>query len=273
MTYRDIITSINYKIENSNLERFSISHIIDELNNTYRDLAHKTDIFETHEFMQLFNDQNEYVLPSRIYRPTRATYRGNRIDFKSQEEMDINLPGWEATQTAYELEYLVYNNLSDRLVTAYPRLTDLESAPSTESDVIYLGQLSNVSDEVNQFVYLNTVTGAKYVSSDPRGTISDLNLTEVMTIYGVYLPPKVEEFKLDSDIIYIDEVQVNALIYGTAGNLLFTSGRTEDAQKASNFMKLYGIDETEVAAIRKKDFTGGFRNTSRNTNYRTPFNR
>ncbi len=276
MTYRDIINSINFKIENSNFERFSMVHIIDELNNTYRDLAHKTDIFETHDYMQLSSNKIEYELPNRIYRPTRAVYRGDKIDFKAQEDMDLNLPGWEAAEAESALEYLVYNNLSNRLISTYPRLTAVEVSQSDEDNVIYLGQLSDTSDSVNIYVYLNIITGAKYVSPDPLepyGTISDLDLTEIVTIYGVYLPPKVQEINLDSDIIYIDEVQVNALIYGTAGNLLFTSGRTEDAQKASSYMKLYGIDETEVAAIRKKDFTGGFRNTSRNQNYRTPFDK
>jgi len=272
MTYRDIITSINHKIENSNFERFPMTHIIDELNNTYRDLASKTDLFETMDYLQLHDNQVEYTLPNRIHRPTRAVYRGTRIDFVAQEAMDINLPVWETITTADELEYIVYNNLSNRLVKVYPILTDVKLTSEDYGDILYLGQLSDVSDVINAYVYINTVTGAKYLADTPNGTISDISLTEVVTIYGAYLPPKLEEINLDSDNIYIDEIYVNALIYGTAGNLLFTSGRTEDAQKATNFMKLYGVDETDVAAIRKKDVSGGVRNTKRNQNYRTPFN-
>jgi len=285
MTYNDIIKSINYKIENSNFERFSQLHIIDELNNTYRDLANKTDIFETHDFLQLKSGQMEYTLPNRIHRPTRAVYRGDKIDFISQEEMDINVPGWSVMKTATEndteatastilgkdLQHLVYNNLSDRLVKPFPIISDASVDMSEYDNISYLGQLSDVSDLVQSYVYVNTSTGATYLADTPNGTISDLSLTEVVTIYGVYLPPRVTELNLGSDRIYVDEIHINALIYGTAGNLLFTSGRTEDAAKATNFMKLYGVDETEVAAIRKKDFSGGFRNTARNQNYRTPF--
>ncbi len=271
MTYRDIITSINHKIENSTFERFTMPHIIDELNNTYRDLASKTNIFETMDYLQLHDNQVEYTLPNRIHRPTRAVYKGEKIDFVAQEAMDLHLPAWETTFAEKELEFLVYNNLADRLVKVYPILTNTVLTSDDYDNISYLGQLSDVSDTVNRYVYMNTVTGAKYLADTPNGTISDLSLTEVITIYGAYLPPRLEEINLDSDNIYIDEIYVNALIYGTAGNLLFTSGRTEDVQKATNFMKLYGVDETDIAAIRKKDFTGGFRNTKRNQSYRTPF--
>lgn len=269
MTYQDIINSINHKIENSNFERFSMEQIIDELNNTYRDLANKTDIFETVDYLQLHNGRVVYTIPERIFRPTRATYRGKKIDFISQEAMDLEIIGWELEQTKDKLEYLVYNNLSDRLFKPYPILTDIEN-PDVHA-VEYLGELSDVSDNISKYIYTNIRDGSRFLSSVPLGGISDLGLTEVVTIYGSYLPPKLVEADLDSSNIYIDEIHVNALIYGTAGNLLFTSGRTEDVSKGKVFMQLYGADETEIGAIRKKDFTGGFRNTARKKQYRTPF--
>ncbi len=271
MTFNDIITSINHKIENSTFEKFNLTQIIDELNNTYRDLAAKTSVFETTDYLILYDDNETYELPNRIHRPTRATYRGEQIDFTSQEQMDLYLPGWEKAETDSNLEYLVYNNLASRQVRVYPRLSNVTVIPTSDS-IVYLGQLSEVEDTTHIYIYLNTLTGAKYLADVPHGTISDLNLTEIITIYGAYLPPKVVESNLDSEEIYIDEIYINALIYGTAGNLLFTSGRTEDISKGQMFMKLYGVDETDIAAIRKKDFKGGFRNATRQT-YRTPWDK
>lgn len=268
MTYNDIITDINLKIENSSFGRFTLQQIIAELNNTYRDLANKTDVFETYDYIQLADNQLNYELPVSIYRPTRAVYRGKKIDFKSQEEMDLYKPIWEAEESPSTLMHFVYNNLSDRRVKAYPRLTST-TVTSVESEILYLGELEEGADSINIYLYMNKVTGAKYLSSTLNATASQL--IEVATIYGTYLPPKVSEDVLNSTRIFIDEVQVNALIYGTAGNLLFIAGRTEDIEKGENYLRIYGLDETEVGAIREKDFDGGVRDNSRKQHYRTPF--
>lgn len=272
MKHSDVIKSINYKIENSNFEKFPLDQVINELNNTYRDLASKTDIFETRDFLKLEGDQLEYALPKGMARPTRAIYRGQKIDFVSQEAMDLNIPGWEATTVEEPaIEFLVYNNLGVNWIRPYPH-TNWAGVAQPSGDLQYLGALTDVSTDLQNYVWLRTEDGAKYFS-DALGAISDLNLVEVVTIYGTYLPPQVVEIALEAEMADLDDLYVNALIYGTAGNLLFTSGRTEDAAKGQNFLRLYGIDETDVAMIRKRDFTGGFRNTARNQQYRTPFDK
>ena len=271
MTFNDIITSINHKIENSNLERFTLAQIVTELNNTYRDLANKTEVFETTDYMPMIADQLYYTLPNNIYKPTRVVFRGKSIEFKSQEEMDLAIPGWELEETESQLIYLVYNNMSSRLLQPYPMITSPEGVTDTDSvDVTYIGQLSGLSDTTYSYIYIDSATGAKYLGDQPYGTVSNLN--EVVTVYGSYLPPLVDIDNLDSEDIHIDEAHINALIYGTAGSLLFIAGRTEDIQKGQNYLRLYGTDESEVYAIRKRGFGGGVRNTSANLNYRTPFN-
>lgn len=268
MTINDIIIAINHKIENSSFDRFTISQVIAELNNTYRDLANKTNIFETFDYLQLADNQMNYSLPDNIYKATRAVYRGQRVDFKSQEAMDLHIALWETETTESELTYLVYGNLSDRKVKAYPRLTDME-VTALATDISYVGEIVEGHDVTNKYLFVNNNTGAKYLA--PATDSEPSAMIEVVTIYGTHLPRQVTEDDLNSTRIFIDEININALIYGTAGNLLFTLGRTEDTAKGVNYMKLYGLDETEIASIRNKNFSGGFRNTSRNTGYRTPF--
>lgn len=268
MTYNDILTSINNKIENSSYEKFLQPIVLDELNNVYRELANKTNVFETYDYILLADNQINYELPISIYRPTRAVFRGQKIDFKSQEEMDYYNPIWEAESTESELKHLIYNNLSDRRIKAYPRLTST-AVTADATEILYLGELQEGADPDYIYLYMNTVTGAKYLSTITGATPADL--VEVATVYGTFLPPIVTTSDLDSTRIFIDEVHVNALIYGTAGYLLLNMGRTEDRAKGEGYLKIYGLDETEIGAIRKKDFNGGFRNTSRRRHYRTPF--
>lgn len=269
MTYEDIINKINDKIENSKFEKFDLDQVIMELNNTYRDLANKTDIFETFDYIKLADDQLNYELPFSIYRPSRAVYRGKRIDFKAQEEMDLVHPTWEMESAPSQLQAFIYNNISDRKVKAYPRLTDM-TVTASDSEILFLGTLEESVDTTNVYLYMNKNTGAKYVSAVFQ-TATAADLIEVATVYGTYLPPEITVDDLHSSRIFIDEIHVNALIYGTAGQLLFTLGRTEDMAKAQNYMRLYGVDDTEIGAIRKKDFDSGFKNTGRNNYYRTPF--
>jgi len=272
MTFNDVIEAINYKVENSNFARFGLAQIITEMNNTYRDLANKTSLFETHDYMPLAENKVEYTLPNRIERPTRAIYRGEKIEFVSQEDMDLHFPKWESELTEAELKFLVYNNLSDRLVKPYPILTDTQLHPAL-SDLLLLGELSNTSNEYISYLYLHTPTGAKFTADKPLGTVAGYSLTEVVTVYGAYIPERVKESNLDSSDLFMSEINVNALIYGTAGNLLISSGRTENIEKGKSYLQMYGLDETEVQAIKKKDFTGGFRNTAKTDRYRTPFDR
>jgi len=268
MTFNNIIADINHKIENSNFEKFTLAQIITELNNTYRDLANKTNLFETFDYLQLVDNQVNYTLPDNIYAATRGVFRGKKFDFKSQEEMDLEISAWEVQTTDVLLSCLVYNNLSDRKLKVYPRLTNV-SVVEDSANITYIGEIVEAHDPINKYLFVNNNTGAKYLA--PSITSLPSAMIEVVTIYGTYLPPKVTAEDLESTRIFIDEINVNALIYGTAGNLLFISGRTEDMVKGSNFMKIYGLDESEVASIRKKKVTGGFRNTTRNSGYRTPF--
>jgi len=268
MTFNDIIADINHKVENSAFEKFTLAQVITELNNTYRDLANKTDIFETFDYLQLVDNRVNYTLPDAIHEATRGVFRGRKTDFKSQEEMDIDIPTWEGHTTESALTCIVYNNLSDRKVKVYPRLINV--TVTAEADIIsYIGELVESHDPINRYLFVNNNTGAKYLA--PATNSLPSAMIEVVTIYGTHLPPKVTADDLDSTRIYIDEININALIYGTAGNLLFISGRTEDMVKGSNFMKIYGLDESEVASIRKKKVTGGVKNTTRNSGYRTPF--
>lgn len=276
MIYQDIVDSVNNKIENSNFEKFSIDHIVDEINQVNRDLANKTQAFETMEYMPLWPDYQEYPLPMSIFRPSRATYRGIQIDFKAQEDMDLWRPNWEATTADRDLQTLVYSNLSNRRVIPFPKLIDTDVVPA-EGDMTYLGQLSDVGLSGYQFLYINKYTGAKYLADEPYGTISGFNMVEVVAIYGAFLPEKVLAVAIEGNnglnaTVELDEIYANALIFGVAGNLLFTSGRTEDIVKGERFMKIYGLDETEVGALRDRQFSSGFRDTSRGvTYYRTPF--
>lgn len=71
--------------------------------------------------------------------------------------------------------------------------------------------------------------------------------------------------------VELDEEFHNALIYGVAGNLLMTSGRTEDISKGERYLQIYGLDETEVGALRGRQFSGAVDTTRFNQHYRTPF--
>lgn len=271
MTHKDVIESINFKIENSNFERFDLSQVVNELNNTYRDIAAKTDIFETKGHIFLVKDVFEYEMPTGMTRGTRAIFRGQQLDFVSQEAMDRNISSWETHKAdTPALECIVYNNHGATKLRPYPMVN--WEAIQPEGDLVYLGQLSDASMDVQYYAWMRASDGAKYFSA-AYGTVSDIDLREVLTVYGTYLPARLTEATLGNEMQDLEEVYVNALIYGTAGNLLFTSGRTEDAQKAQSFMRLYGVSETDMSAIKQKDFSGGFRNTARNTEYRTPFNR
>lgn len=270
MTYNDILDAINHKIENSAFARFTQAQVISELNNTYRDIANKTNLFETYDFIKLENGRMNYTLPTGMSRPTRAVFRGKKLDFNSQEAMDLNLPLWETASTSSEVEALVYNNMSDKKITIYPRLTDVQVLADI-TEIEYIGELAEVYDNINKYLYLNSNTGAKYIAPTATAIVSDL--IEVITIYGAFVPPMVTIAALESTRIFIDESNVNALIYGTAGNLLITIGRTEDRAKGMDYLKIYGLDETEVSAIRKRDFDNGFMNTNRKPHYRTPFQR
>ena len=269
MTFNEVIDSINHKVENSNLERFTLVQIVTELNNTYRDLASKTEVFETTDYMPMSSNQLYYTLPNNIYKPTRAIFRGEIIEFKSQEEMDLAKPGWEIENVESALTYLVYNNMSSRTLQPYPRLTAPETTDTDTLDVIYIGEVTGISGTTYTYLYMDPITGAKYLGDVTEGTVATLQ--EVITIYGSYLPTLVDIDDLDSTEIHIDEAHINALIYGTEGSLLLIAGRTEDIQKGQNYLRLYGTDESEVMAIRKRSFGGGVRDTSGNLNYRTPF--
>lgn len=268
MTYQEIINSINLKIENSNFSRFSLESVLSELNGVYRDLANKTDVFETYDYIQLVDNQYRYVLPDMIYRPTRAVFRGKKVSFMSMEMMDKEYSGWEASNTDSDIQYLVYNNLSDRKLTVYPRPLNV-AVTSDLSEITFLGELVEASDNVNTYLYINENTGAKYLAPTATAIVDDL--IEVITIFGSYLPPKVIEDNLLSERIFLDETQVNSLIYGTAGYILQNTGRTEDRDKGNAFLRLYGVDKTEFDAIRQNDFDDGIRNLNRNTGFRTPF--
>lgn len=276
MTYEDIIVSINHKVENSNFEKFKTPQVVDELNMVLRDLANKTTAFETVEYMLLYPNYQEYLIPANIFRPSRATYRGVKLDFKTQEDMDLSNPAWETVETERELECLVYSNLSANRIIPYPKLTDTSVYP-TGAELTYIGQLSDMDDAVYQYLYIHKSSGAKYLANGPYGTIADFNIVEVVAVYGAYLPTKVLEIATDindglSAEVELDEVYINALIFGVAGNLLFTSGRTEDISKGERFLQIYGLDETEVGALRDKQFSNSFRDTSRGSDYyRTPF--
>ena len=267
MTYQDIIDEINGKVENSTYSRFTIDQVLTDLNITYRDLANKTNIFETVRYLKLVNGAIKYTLPDDIYRPTRAMYRGKRIDFVSQEEMDNEIPLWETETSESELIYLVYNNMSDRLCKPYPRVKNI-AVTAVASELEYIEEITDTTDTVNRYLFMNTNTGAKYLAPAVDSIPEDMY--EVIEVYGAYLPPKVTTTDLTSTKIFIDEIKVNALIFGTAGNLLFNSGRTEDMAKGQNYLRIYGLDETEIGTIRKHDTNGKFRNTHRRA-YRTPF--
>jgi len=276
MTYEKLITSINYKIENSTFEKFKIDHIVDEINQVLRALAVKTNAFETLDYMLLFPEQTSYSLPNKIFKPSRAVYKGHHLDFISQENMDMRVPGWEAHTAARDLEYLVYNNLSKGLVMPYPRLLDTEVQPDV-SDLTLLGQLSDVTDSIYTYLYVSARDGAKYLAEKPLGTVSDLGLVEVVSIYGAYLPKEVLAIAVAGNLgllaeVELDEEYVNALIMGVAGNLLLTSGRTEDMAKGERYLKIFGLDETDIGALRERQFSGSTRDTNRGTRYyRTPF--
>lgn len=292
MLYEDVVNSINFKLENSNFEKFKIDHVVDELNTVIRDLANKTNAYETMDYMQLVAGRVTYTLPNRIYKPTRAVYRGKSVDFVSQEEMDMNVPFWETHTSGEEdstisqsntnndmnrdLIYLVYNNMGKREYMPYPKLLNTTVYPDV-SELLLLGQLSDVEDSVYTYLYVNKISGANYLAEAPYGTVSDFNIVEVIKIYGSYLPEKVLAVGVTGnkglkEEVDLEEIYVNALIYGTAGNLLMTSGRTEDMEKGKNFLQIYGIDETEVGALNYKQFDNSTRNLKRgNQYYRTPF--
>ena len=128
MTKDNLVKSINGKCENNAHARFTPIVVIQTINECLRELSSNTNLYSLSNTINLVNNQVIYPLSDELLRPSRAVYKGKKITFISQDDMDYKEPLWE-DKIAYSdtLLYIILGNTDEeKEFRVYPQVETYE---------------------------------------------------------------------------------------------------------------------------------------------------
>jgi hypothetical protein len=274
MLVSELITSVRYKVGDSQSKKWTGPRILDLINEGLDDMSRKAHICKVSTAIPLVPYQRELVIPDDNFRELlRFKINGKLIRLVPFDEIDIK-DNWQ-NDVGEDISLVMYDKQNVKHLTLYPLLSEtstdydalndatglLIDVPNIDRDYLF-GIITSVATD-------DTVTPENVynpTSSDEYGSYTSIQDTFVIAELTYSAKPTTV---VDvTDTLDLDESFKQTLVYYVSGMLLLDDNRTESVNKGTLFLQKYQLEFDENKA-RIADSSQHVEDAT--TSYRTGF--
>ena len=274
MLISELITSVRYKVGDSQSKKWTDSRVIDLINEGLDDMSRKAHICKVSTAIPLVPYQRELIIPDDDFRELlRIKIDGKLIRLVPFDEIDIK-DNWQ-NDTGEKLSLVMYDKQNVKHLTLYPLLTEtstdydalndatglLIDVPNIDRDYLF-GIITSVATD-------DTITPTNVydpTSADEYGAYTSIQDTFI--IAELTYSAKPTTVLTASDTLDLDSSFKQTLVYYVSGMLLLDDNRTESVNKGTLFLQKYQLELNENK-VRVADSSQYVEDAT--TSYRTGF--